>query len=103
MSLGLAGIVPLIHVTTAIAATKLGTLVLGGLISYLGWKAYQRTGAPPLRALSVGFGIVTVGAAVGGVVDQFLLQSQSTLYGILVSSALTLVGFGVITYSLYME
>jgi len=94
---------PLIHVGTAIAVTKLGTLVLGGLISYLGWRAYSRTGAAPLRALSVGFAIVTAGAAVGGVVDQFLFGSQSTLWGVLISSVLTLVGFGVITYSLYME
>lgn len=94
---------PLIHVDTAIAATKLGTLLLGGLISYLSWQAYTRTRAPPLRALSVGFAVVTVGAALGGVIDQFLLASDSTLWGVLVSSTLTLVGFGVITYSLYME
>lgn len=94
---------PLIHVDTAIAATKLGTLLLGGLISYLSWQAYTRTRAPPLRALSVGFAVVTVGAALGGVIDQFLLGSDSTLWGVLVSSTLTLVGFAVITYSLYME
>jgi|APHM01.1.fsa_nt_gi hypothetical protein len=94
---------PLVHVGTAIAVTKLGTLVLGGLISYLGWQAYARTGAAPLRALAVGFAIVTAGAAVGGVVDQFVFTAQSTLWGILISSVLTLVGFGVITYSLYME
>ncbi|MEZ3116529.1 hypothetical protein RYH80_11480 [Halobaculum sp. MBLA0147] len=96
------GLVPLLHVDTAIAVTKLGTLVLGGLISYLGWQAYTRTRAAPLRALSIGFAIVTLGAALGGVIDQFL-GSQSTLWGVLVSSSLTLVGFGVITYSLYME
>ncbi|MEZ3142489.1 hypothetical protein [Halobaculum sp. MBLA0143] len=94
---------PLIHVDTAIAVTKLGTLVLGGLISYLGWQAYSRTRAPPLRALSVGFAVVTVGTALGGVIDQFLLGSESTLWGVLVTSTLTLVGFGVITYSLYMD
>jgi hypothetical protein len=95
------GLVPLIHVGTAIAATKLATLVLGGLITYLSWKAYQRTGAAPLRALAIGFGVVTIGAFAGGVIDQFVIQS--TLYGVLVSSVLTLVGFGIITYSLYME
>lgn len=99
----LATLTPLVHVGTAIAVTKLGTLVLGGLISYLGWRAYTRTGAAPLRALAVGFAIVTAGAAVGGIVDQFFFGAQSTLWGILVSSVLTLVGFGVITYSLYME
>ncbi|ERH12451.1 MAG: hypothetical protein J07HB67_01470 [halophilic archaeon J07HB67] len=92
-----------VHVGTAIAVTKLGTLVLGGLISYLGWQAYTRTGAAPLRALAVGFAVVTVGAVAGGVVDQLLSGSQSTLVGVLASSLLTLVGFGIITYSLYME
>ena len=103
MTLDTALLAPLIHVDTAIAATKLGTLVLGGLISYLGWQAYTRTRAPPLRALSVGFAVVTVGAALGGVIDQFLFGSDSTLWGVLVSSTLTLVGFAVITYSLYMD
>jgi hypothetical protein len=92
-------LVTLLH--PVIAVSKFATLVLGGLISFLSWRAYKRTAAPPLRALAVGFAIVTLGTFLGGMVD--LLTAQSTLTGIAVSSILSLVGFAVITYSLYME
>ena len=89
------------HLTTAIIAVKTLTLALGGLITYLSVKAYRRTGAPALRALAVGFGTVTVGAILAGVVDQLL--PFDLLWGVLVQSVLTLAGFAVITYSLYVE
>lgn len=90
---------PLVH--PIIAASKVATLVLGGLISFLSWRAYKRTDAPPLRALAVGFAVVTLGTFLGGAV--VLLTPETTLTGIVVSSVLSLVGFAVITYSLYME
>jgi hypothetical protein len=86
---------------TAIVALKTLTLVLGGLITYLAFKAYRRTGAPSLRALAVGFGVVTLGTLLAGVVDQ-LIPGAFRL-GLLVESALIAVGFAVIVYSLYAE
>jgi len=99
------------HVTTAIVASKTVILILGSLITYLSWKAYRRTGARPLRSLAIGFGVVTAGAILAGVVDLFLgpgdfglgLTEDSLLIGVLINSALTAVGFAVITYSLYVE
>lgn len=89
------------HVETAIALVKTLTLLLGGLISYRSYQAYQRTEAEPLRALAIGFAIVTLGAALAGFVDLMLpLGIQAS---VLLSSTLTLIGFAVITYSLYME
>jgi hypothetical protein len=85
----------------AIIALKTLTLLLGALITYLSYKAYRRTGAPALRALSVGFGIVTLGTLLAGVLDQvFQFRIQ---VGLLVESALVTVGFAVIVYSLYTE
>jgi hypothetical protein len=89
------------HVETAIVVAKTITLVLGGLVTYLAFKAHRRTGAPALRALAVGFGIVTVGAIVAGIVDR--LTGLGLLYSVLIQSTLTMVGFAVITYSLYVE
>lgn len=91
----------MVHVETAIVATKTVSLVLGSLITYFSFRAYRRTGAPPLRALAVGFGIVTLGAVVAGVLDLF--TSVQLLHGVLVHSALTMVGLLFITYSLYAE
>ncbi len=86
---------------TLIVALKTITLVLGGLITYFAYKAYRRTGAPSLRALAVGFGIVTLGTLIAGVVDQLI--SGAFQLGLLVESALIAVGFAVIVYSLYAE
>lgn len=89
------------HLETAIVVTKAVTLLLGGLITFLAYKAYRRTGAPALRALAVGFGVVTVGAILAGVVHQF--TTLGLLSSVLLQSSLTAVGFGVITYSLYAD
>ncbi|MFC7137930.1 hypothetical protein ACFQRB_18750 [Halobaculum litoreum] len=96
------------HLTIAIAATKTLTFVFGALITYLSYTAFRRTGAFELRALAVGFGVVTVGSVLGGGIDLLgdVLTGaglQTVLYGVLAQSILTMVGFGIITYSLYRE
>ncbi|MFT4923162.1 MAG: hypothetical protein ACI8XM_002387 [Haloarculaceae archaeon] len=87
------------HLTPAIIALKTITLLLGGLITYLSYRAYQRTGAPPLQYLSVGFGIVTLGVFLAGVTDQVL--DAGFQLGQLIETALVAFGFAVIVYSLY--
>lgn len=96
------------HLTVAITVVKTLTFLLGGTITYVSWQAYRRTGALPLRALAIGFGIVTVGGVLGGAADLLapvfaVSGPRTTLIGVLVHSLLTLAGFGVITYSLYVE
>jgi hypothetical protein len=91
------------QVTTpiAIVALKTLTLILGAAIAYLAYKAYSRTGARPLQFLAYGFGFITLGSLLAGVVDQ-VLQLGFRL-GQLVETALVTVGFAVILYSLYVE
>jgi hypothetical protein len=84
----------------AIVALKTITLLLGSLITYLSYRAYRRTGADPLRYLSVGFGIVTLGTLLAGVIDQ-VLQAGFRV-GQMVETALVALGFAVILYSLYV-
>jgi hypothetical protein len=88
-----------ITTTTLIIGFKTLTLVLGGLITFLAFKAYRRTGARSLGALSLGFAIVTLGTFLAGVVDQVL--AAGFLAGLLIESALIAAGFLVIVYSLY--
>jgi heme/copper-type cytochrome/quinol oxidase subunit 3 len=85
----------------AVVVTKTVILVLGGTITYFAYKASQRTRTASLRTLSLGFGVITVGAVFGGVAHQFV--SASIASGVLINSILTAVGFVIITYSLYME
>ncbi|KAB1196822.1 MULTISPECIES: hypothetical protein [Haloferax] len=86
---------------TFIIVVKTGILVLGGLITYFSFKAYRRTRSPALRALALGFGIVTFGALLAGAFDILLDINLAT--GVLIDAVLTLIGFAVITYSLYVE
>lgn len=88
------------HVT-AVTVFKTLTLLLGGLITYYSYRAYRRTGSPALRALAVGFGTVTVGSLLAGIVDQFLPIGPNS--ALVVESAFTTVGFAVILYSLYVD
>lgn len=91
------------QVTTpiAIVVLKTITLILGGAITYLAYKAYRRTQAQALRYLSVGFGFVTLGVFLAGVIDQVL--DLGFRLGQLTETALITVGFGIIVYSLYAE
>lgn len=89
------------HVVSLVVVLKTGTLLLGGLITYFACKAYRRTGAAALRALTIGFGIITTGAILAGAADQ-VLQVDRT-YALIVESSLTTFGLLVILYSLYAE
>ena len=85
--------------TPLIIALKTLTLVLGGLITFLAYKAYRRTRSRSLGALALGFGIVTLGSLLAGIADQVLSADFRT--GLLLESALIAIGFAVIVYSLY--
>ena len=89
------------HLNLIIIVAKTAILLLGGSITYYALRAYDRTGDPSLRALGVGFGIVTIGALVGGVSHQII--GADLAIGIAINSLLTAIGFGVIVYSLYVE
>jgi hypothetical protein len=88
-----------VQITTLIIGLKTLTLVLGGLITYLSFKAYRRTGNMALGYLSGGFAIVTLGTLLAGVADQ-VLQAGFRV-GLLIESALIAAGLLVIVYSLY--
>lgn len=91
------------QVTTPIAiiVLKTITLILGAAIAYLSYKAYRRTGARPLQFLAYGFGFVTLGSLLAGVIDQVL--NLGFRLGQLVETILVTVGFAVIVYSLYVD
>jgi hypothetical protein len=89
------------HLASLVVLLKTLTLVLGGTITYLSFKAFRRTRSPALRSLTIGFGLITLGAILAGVADQILgLQTEIAL---VVESVLTAAGFAVIVYSLYAD
>jgi len=89
-----------------IVVSKTLILVLGGLITHYSYRAYRRTNAPQHQWLTLGFGIVTVGAVLGGILDLVVgtyFQEELIYTSVFVSSSLTAVGLGVILYSLYVR
>lgn len=88
-------------IVTAIAVVKAVILLLGGGITFIAYKAYSRTGDRSLRILGVGFAIITMGALLTGIANQFFSVSLET--GVLVNSLFVAVGLAVILYSLYVQ
>lgn len=91
----------MVQISPLIVALKTVSLLLGGAITYFAYRAYRRTRAPALRALAIGFGVVTVGGMAAGILDRVLAVDPS--YAIAVDSALTALGFAILVYSLYVE
>lgn len=89
------------HETTLVVVAKAISLALGALVTYFAVRAYRRTGSPALRALAVGFALITIGALIAGVIDTALPLDRST--ALVVESGFTATGFIVILYSLYVD
>ena len=99
----------MVHIPSSqigIVVSKTLILILGGLITYYYYQAYQRTNMPQHKWLTLGFGVVTVGAIAGGVLDLVVgayLNMNLIYISVFVSSSMTAVGLGVILYSLYVR
>lgn len=91
----------MIDVLTAIAVVKAVILLLGSAVTYIACRAYRRSGDRSLGVLAVGFGVVTLGAALTGAANQFFSVSLET--GVLVNSVFVAVGLAIIMYSVYMQ
>ena len=89
------------EIALALAVVKTLVLVVGGLITYFAFKAYRRTRQRPLGFLAAGFGLVTLGLVLAGMLYELL--SVRLAMGILLESLLVLAGFLVIAYSLYVQ
>lgn len=87
--------------TALLAATKTVTLLFGGTITYLSYRAYRRTGSPALRALTLGIGMVTSGVILGGILHKIV--GLPLELSVSIQSVFTAAGFAVLTYSLYTK
>jgi len=85
----------------ALAIVKTLLLIVGGVITFVASKAYRRTRQPALGYLALGFGLVTLGLVLAGMLYELLAVPLMT--GILFESLLVLAGFLVIARSLYIS
>lgn len=86
--------------TTVIALANAATLVAGGLIAVLAYRAFCRTRSPSLRALAAGFGLVAAGSILGGLL---YVVGEEPVLGATVQSSFTALGFLAFCYSLYVD
>ncbi|MFT4923163.1 MAG: hypothetical protein ACI8XM_002388 [Haloarculaceae archaeon] len=89
------------QIAAVLFAAKTMTVVFGGVLAYLSYRAYRRTASIPLRTLSIGIGLLTVGALLGGTLHHLVGISLETSVG--VQSVVTATGFAVMTYSLFAD
>ncbi|SDR44271.1 DUF7521 family protein [Natronobacterium texcoconense] len=89
------------EIALALAVVKTLVLVVGSVITYFAFKAYRRTRQRALGLLALGFGLVTLGLVLAGMLYEILEVPLAA--GILLESVLVLAGFVVIAYSLYVQ
>ncbi|MFB6201827.1 MAG: hypothetical protein ABEI98_07435 [Halorhabdus sp.] len=88
---------------SVVVVTAAEMIVLGctGILAYLAFRAYRRTGSPSLRTFTVGLVMVAVGSVLGGILHQLGVCSFDVSVG--VDSALSALGFVIVLYALYVD
>lgn len=80
-------------------ATKVIALVLGAFIVYLAYRGYRRSASKPLLYVALGFGLITIGTIAEGLL--YVMLSSDLLAAIAAGTAVTVIGFVAIIYSIY--
>jgi len=76
--------------------TKVVALILGAFIVYL---AYKRNSSKPLLYVALGFALITAGTIAEGIL--YVMLGSELLSAIATGTAVTVLGFAVIIYSIY--
>jgi hypothetical protein len=87
---------PLFWFTTT---TKIIALVLGTFIVYLAYRGFKRNRSRPLFYVAVGFALITAGTMAEGLL--YVIIGSELLTAIAVGTAITVIGFVAIIYSIY--
>jgi len=78
---------------------KVAALILGAFIVYLAHKGYRRNRSKPLLYVAVGFALITTGTIAEGLL--YVILGSALLAAIAVGTAVTVLGFAAILYSIY--
>lgn len=78
---------------------KIIALFLGTFIVYLAYKGYRRNASKPLLYVALGFGLITAGTLLEGVL--FVILGSDILAAIAIGTVATVIGFLVMIYSIY--
>jgi hypothetical protein len=79
--------------------TKIAALILGAYIVYLAYTGYRRNASKPLLYVSLGFGLITLGTFVEGIL--YVLLGLDLLAAAATGTSVIVIGFLAIIYSIY--
>jgi hypothetical protein len=79
--------------------TKALALILGAFIVYLAYKGFRRNRSKPLFYVAVGFALITAGTIAEGLL--YVIVGSELLEATAVGTAITILGFMAIIYSIY--
>lgn len=85
--------------TLLLGIVKIGALVLGGIVSLLAYRAYQRTQIEGLQFFAVGLLVITIGTFLVGILHHIF--GIPSVQGMLFESLISCAGFLVMIYGLY--
>ncbi len=81
------------------SVTKIIALLLGAYIVYLAYRGYRRNASKPLLYVALGFGLITLGTLLEGVL--FVIVQSDILTATATGTVVTAIGFLVMIYSIY--
>ena len=82
------------------SVTKVIALALGAFIVYLAYRGYTRNRSKPLLYVAVGFALITLGNLVEGLL-YVLFHVTDLVVATGIGTAITIIGFVAIIYSIY--
>ena len=85
-------------VLDVLSAFQVAILILGVIVVYYASKGYRRTKSRSLLFLAFGFVFVTIGAAIAGLLFEFLKYDLTTVEAI--QAGAEVIGFSLIVYSI---
>lgn len=88
-------------ITLLFLVGEVSSLLFALAVTYFAYRAYWRSGSTAIRALMVGFGSLALGLVLG--LGLVALVAGDPMLGLGVQSVLMALGFGFITYSLYVQ
>ncbi|QIB74589.1 hypothetical protein GL213_07985 [Halogeometricum borinquense] len=81
-----------------LVVVKIVALVLGGIVSLMAYRAYNRTRIAGLQFFAIGLAVITLGTFLVGVFHH--LGGASATIGMLLESVIISIGFVVMIYGL---
>lgn len=88
-----------ILVVLLVVVVKITALILGGVVSVLAYRAYERTRIAGLQYFAAGLAVITIGTVLVGAFHH--LGGASVTAGMLLESVIICAGFAVMIVGLY--